>query len=131
CETGRTGRTRRSRRTGRAGRTRRSGRSTCVSRPPRLPRPPCPTCPPCPPVLPVQRRIVSTQLLHLGRVVDLDVGLIRVMLGIILLVGRRFLEALERNHFGHDRSGERLGRIQVRQIGNGLLMLLFILVENR
>src|SRR5580698_5503306 len=79
----------------------------------------------------IKIRELLTKVLNLGSVVEHDVGLTRMQGRIILVIRLGWIEALQRDYLGHDRTGKNLRLIQLRNVGFGNPFLLIVGVENR
>src|SRR5271163_5175971 len=57
------------------------------------------------------------QIPDLGQIVEGDIGLLGVQRRIVLMVAFRGIERRQRLYAGHDRAGENLCRVELRDIG--------------
>src|SRR4026208_1282739 len=72
----------------------------------------------------VQSRQLLLQILELGHVVDDDVGLIRMIDEIILVVGLGLIERFERSNLSHNGSLKHFGLVQLIYVSLGYAFLL-------
>src|SRR5580698_11437243 len=70
------------------------------------------------------------QSIDLGLVTYLDIWVLGMIERVVLMVGFRIVEGLERNNLGHNRLGKYLGRIQLGDVSLADLVLFFVCVEN-
>src|SRR5437762_12532657 len=79
----------------------------------------------------VQVRQFLAQVLYLWLIVDDDVGLIRMMGQIVLVISLAFVEGLKRGNLSSDRPRKHFSHIQLIDVGLRNTPLLFVCVENR
>jgi len=65
-----------------------------------------------------------------GAVADQDVGIARVVIGVVLVVVLGVIEAFERRDFSDDFGGEDVGRVELGDVGLGDALLFGAGVEN-
>ena len=69
--------------------------------------------------------------LQLGKIVEDDIRVIRVVCEEVLVIGFGRIKPLERGNFGNDRRPENAGFVQLGDIGKRQLLLRFVGIENR
>src|SRR5271169_6361424 len=81
-------------------------------------------------ILDKQLRELLLQRLGLGQVAYLDVRVVFMMERVVLVIVFGAIKALQRSDLCNDRLGERLGRIELRDVRGGNSLLLVIGIED-
>src|SRR5450432_153115 len=78
----------------------------------------------------VKTRELLAKMIDLGRVIERNVGIIRMQGGVVLVIALGGIKSLQSRHLGDDRPGEKFGLLQLGDVGLGDAFLFAVAVEN-